>query len=193
MPLPQGREKEKIMLFKVIGINGSLHIANSDAIAYIEDCGDMSTIYFIGNGQLTVPESITTIQERINNTKSTDPTAVPPTNTTTNNVPTSGKCLIEIKSLMDEEFKYDVDTERDVMLAGDSVYIICSKYNSAKLRMATNIRFNKPVFEGCDTSGWVYYARISAGQIVESDGIDVPSSRDQKIRGVLSEFLDMHK
>lgn len=192
MSLPQGREKEKIML-SVTGRNGNLHLVNSDAIAYIEDCGDMTTIYFIGNGQLTVRESITTIQEKINNTTSADTTTVPSTNTTTNNVPTSGKCLIQIKSLMDEEFKYDVDTERDVMLAGDSVYIICSKYNSSKLKMATNIRFGKPVFEGCDTSGWVYYARISAGQIVESDGIDVPTSRDQKIREVLSVFLGMHK
>lgn len=179
------------MLIVTGKLNDRRNMVNESSITNIEDCGNYSTIYFIGGGSLTVRESWADIQASLNaGTATTTPSTPPVINT---NVPALGRVLVDLKALMDDVFRYDTDTERDVKLIGDSVYLICSRYSSAKLKMASNIRDNKPVFEGCETDGWVYYARISAGQIVEADGISVPASRDQKIREVLTSLLEMYK
>lgn len=180
------------MLVVTSKLNDRKNLVNESSITNIEDCGNYSTIYFIGGGSLTVRECWEDIQTSLNCTAPTSatPSTTPVINT---NVPASGRVLVDLKALMDDVFRYDTDTERDVKLFGDSIYLICSRYTSAKLRMASNIRDNKPVFEGCESDGWVYYARISAGQIVESDGISVPASRDQKIREVLTALLEMYK
>ena len=179
------------MLIVTGKLNDRRNMVNESSITNIEDCGNYSTIYFIGGGSLTVRESWADIQASLNaDTATTTPSTTPVINT---NVPALGRVLVDLKALMDDVFRYDTDTERDVKLIGDSVYLICSRYSSAKLKMASNIRDNKPVFEGCETDGWVYYARISAGQIVEADGISVPVSRDQKIREVLTSLLEMYK
>lgn len=186
--------KEENMLILTGKLNDRRNMVNESSITNIEDYGNYSTIYFIGGGELTVKESWSDIQASLNSIATTTATSSETSTViNTNNAPASGRVLIDLKSLMDEAFKYDTDTERDVKLVGDSIYLICSKYGSAKFRMASNIRENKPVFEGCESDGWVYYTRISAGQIVESDGISVPPSKDQKIREVLNNLLEKYK
>lgn len=176
--------------------NGNRHMVNTSAITNIEDCGDYAVIYFMGNSQLTVRESWTSIQAMMNSpveTSSSENSTTTP-NEVTSNVPAPGRVLLDLKSLVDEEFRYDSDTERDVLLVGPSVYLVCCKYKSTLLKMASNIRDHKPVLEGVNTTdGWVYYSCISAGQIIASDGTNVPFSRDQKIRDVLNDLLDKYK
>lgn len=177
--------------------NGNRHMVNTSAITNIEDCGDYSVIYFMGNSQLTVREPWTSIQAMMSSsveTSSSENSTTTSNEVTSNNAPTPGRVLLDLKRLVDEAFRYDSDTERDVVLVGPSVYLICCRYTSTMMKMASNIRSNKPVLEGVNTTdGWVYYACISAGQIIASDGTNVPFSRDQKIRDVLNDLLDMYK
>ena len=184
------------MLAVVTSRNGNRHMVNTNAITNIEDCGDFAVIYFMGNSQLTVRESWTTLQSMIGSsaeTSSSENSTTTP-NEVTSNVPAPGRVLLDLKSLVDEAFRYDSDTERDVLLVGPSVYLVCCKYTSTMLKMTSNIRDHKPVFEGVNTTdGWVYYSCISAGQIIASDGTNVPLSRDQKIREVLNNLLDKYK
>ena len=181
------------MLILTGKLNDRRNMVNESSITNIEDCGNYSTIYFIGGGELTVKESWSDIQASLNSIATTTATSSETSTVINTNAPALGRVLVDLKALMDDVFRYDTDTERDVKLIGDSVYLICSRYSSAKLKMASNIRDNKPVFDGCESDGWVYYARISAGQIVEADGISVPASRDQKIREVLTSLLEMYK
>jgi hypothetical protein len=173
-------------------------MVNTSAITNIEDCGDYSVIYFMGNSQLTVRESWTAIQSMLGSsveTSSSENSTTTPNEVTSNNAHTPGRVLLDLTELISDAFRYDSDTERDVLLKGNSVYLICCKYSTVKSLMASNIRNEKPVFDGCGNggNGWVYYTRISDGNIIESDGIDVPSSRNQKIREVLNDLLDKYK
>ena len=178
------------MLILTGKLNDRRNMVNESSITNIEDCGNYSTIYFIGGGELTVKEPWSDIQASL----STASTSATPSETSTvintNNAPAPGRVLLDVQALIQEEFKYDSDTERDVKLFNDSVYLIFSKYSSSKLRMADNIRDGKLVLEGTKGNGWAYYARISAGQLIESDGEDVPGTSADRIRTVLNKLFE---
>ena len=182
------------MLILTGKLNDRRNMVNESSITNIEDCGNYSTIYFIGGGELTVKESWSDIQEKLNCvTPASATSSIAPVINTNTNVPSPGRVLLDVQSLIQEEFKYDSDTEKDVKLVNDSVYLIFSKYSSSRLRMAANIRDGKPVLEGTKGNGWAYYARISAGQLIESDGEDVPGTREDKIRNVLNKLFELYK
>jgi uncharacterized protein YlzI (FlbEa/FlbD family) len=181
------------MLIVTEKLDGRKNMVNESSITNIEDCGNYSTIYFIGGGKLTVKESWSDIQASLNSTATTTATSSETSTVINTNVPSPGRVLLDVQSLIQEEFKYDSDTEKDVKLVNDSVYLIFSKYSSSRLRMAANIRDGKPVLEGTKGNGWAYYARISAGQLIESDGEDVPGTREDKIRNVLNKLFELYK
>lgn len=168
------------------------NITNIYAISSNENGGSSSVIYFTSGMSLDVKEDLTTIQQIILGEVEfkADDTVVTSTNAS---APAPGRVLLDVQALIQEEFKYDSDTERDVKLVNDSVYLIFCKYASSKLKMAANIRDGLPVLEGTKGNGWAYYARISAGQLIESDGEDVPGSREEKIRNVLNNLFNLYK
>ena len=183
---------------KLTSRNGRNQLVNVDKITNIyaissnENGGSSSVIYFTSGMSLDVKEDLATIQQIILGEvefKADADTVVTSTNAST---PAPGRVLLDAQALIQEEFKYDSDTERDVKLVNDSVYLIFSKYSSSKLKMAANIRDGKPVLEGTKANGWAYYARITNGQLVESDGEEVPGSREDKIRNVLNKLFELY-
>ena len=179
-------------MIKLTARNGRDTLININNITNIVDNVDNTIIYFTSGMTVDVREDLTTIQQILDG-NSNEITVADNTTTTATNVPAPGRVLLDVQALIQEEFKYDSDTEKEVKLVRDSVYLIFSKYASSKLRMAANIRDGKPVLEGTKGNGWAYYARISAGQLIESDGEEVPGSREEKIRNVLNHLFELYK
>lgn len=187
-----GKEENMANQFiKLTSRSGKPALVNINNVTNIIDNIDDTVIYFTSGMSLDVREDLVTIAQTI--LGEVEFKAEANTVVTSTNVPSPGRVLLDVQSLIQEEFKYDSDTEKDVKLVNDSVYLIFSKYSSSRLRMAANIRDGKPVLEGTKGNGWAYYARISAGQLIESDGEDVPGTREDKIRNVLNKLFELYK
>ena len=175
---------------KLTSRSGRPTLVNINNVTNMVDNIDDTVIYFTSGMSVDVREDLATITQIILGEVEFKAEANTVVST---NVPAPGRVLLDVQALIQEEFKYDSDTERDVKLVNDSVYLIFCKYASSKLKMAANIRDGLPVLEGTKGNGWAYYARISAGQLIESDGEDVPGSREEKIRNVLNKLFELYK
>lgn len=176
---------------KLTSRSGRPTLVNINNVTNMIDNIDDTVIYLTSGMSVDVKEDLATITQII--LGEVEFKAEADTVVTSTNVPAPGRVLLDVQALIQEEFKYDSDTERDAKLVNDSVYLIFCKYASSKLKMAANIRDGKPVLEGTKGNGWAYYARISAGQLIESDGEDVPGSREEKIRNVLNNLFNLYK
>ena len=177
---------------KLTSRSGRPTLVNINNITNMIDNIDDTVIYLTSGMSVDVKEDLGTITQIILGEvdfKADADTVVTSTNAS---APAPGRVLLDVQALIQEEFKYDSDTERDVKLVNDSVYLIFCKYASSKLKMAANIRDGKPVLEGTKANGWAYYARITNGQLVESDGEEVPGSREDKIRNVLNKLFELY-
>ena len=167
-------------------------LVNVDNILTMDQIDANTVNISFGGYQRNVRGTLDEILALIQGNNTASAVAPATTSTTTTDAPAPGRVMLDAQALIQEEFKYDTDTEREVKLSNDSVYLIFSKYSSSKLKMASNIRDGKPVFEGTRGNGWAYYARITNGQLVESDGEEVPGSREDKIRNVLNKLFELY-
>ena len=168
-------------------------LVNVDNILTMDQIDANTVNISFGGYQRNVRGTLDEILALIQGNNTVEAVAPATTSTTTaSNAPAPGRVMLDAQALIQEEFKYDADTEREVKLSNDSVYLIFSKYSSSKLKMASNIRDGKPVLEGTRGNGWAYYARITNGQLVESDGEEVPGSREDKIRNVLNKLFELY-